>query len=197
VVRKTTHRSGRDLAALCERIPRSSLEIKIVRPADRPLRYLRKADFNIGIRARPYKRKACCPILAVDSFARPGVLLRRQNASYRRKLRSSHFPANGARRHAHLWIIANPLCLPHVTARHHVKFPVFLAKPHRRSDSRGGFAKRREGNIFLTLNGCGNWTGHTTYFRRWHGLVAPANAKARCLRDSRQDAGATTRLRAP
>src|ERR1039458_432944 len=48
----------------------------------------------------------------------------------------------------HLWL--GRVCLPHVAARHHVKFPIFLAKPHGSSDSRAGFAKCCEGDIFLT-----------------------------------------------
>ncbi len=89
----------------------------------------------------------------------------RQNARRRGKLRSGHSSAHRARCHPHPRIIANPFRLPHVASRHHVELAAFFSKPYRSGDARSGFAKRCQGNILLTLNGSGNRTWHSFYFR--------------------------------
>jgi len=125
-----------------------------------------KTDFYVGVRSRPDQREPRHPILAVDRLARPGVLFWRKDASCRGKFRSSHLSSNRAGCHAHLRIIADPLRLSHVAARHHIELAVVLAKPHRRRDCRAGLAKRCQGNIFLGLNGRRDRAGHKTYSKR-------------------------------
>src|SRR6202790_2940730 len=93
------------------------------------------------------------------------MLLRRQNARVGGKLRAGHGSAYCAWGHAHLWIVANPLRLTHIAASHYVKSSVFFPKPDGRGHARAGLAERCKGNIFLTLDGGGNLTGHRPYLK--------------------------------
>jgi hypothetical protein len=133
-----------------------------------------KAQLKIRIRPPPQQRNSCHPILAVDRLPGAGMLLGWQNSRRRGQLRSGHCSTNGARRHAHLRIIANPLRLPHIAPGHYVDLAVVLSKPHWGRDANSGLAKCCQGNIFLILNGWGNLAWH-----RLHSKMA--GRKSRCL----------------
>ena len=130
------------------------------------LRDLVKAQFEISIGPPPHKRNPRHPILAVDRLASPDVFLRRQNARSRGMRFSSHRSTDRAGRNAHLGIIANPLGLPHIAARHDVEFSIFFSKPDRGCDPSSGLAKSCKRDIFLTLNGGGNLAWHAFNSKR-------------------------------
>ena len=134
-----------------------------------------ETQLKIRIRPPPQKRNPRRPILPVDRLPRPRMILPRQNPRRRCELRTRNFSANGAWGHARPRIVPNPLRLPHVAARHHVKFPIFLAKPHGSSDSHAGFAKRCQGNIFLTLNCWGDLARHRLHSKLAERKSRPSN----------------------
>jgi len=84
----------------------------------------------------------------------------RQDSRRRGELRAGHLSANGARGYLHLRIIANPLGLSHIAARHHIEMAVVLAEPDGRGNRDSGLAKCREGDVFLIVNGGWNLAGH-------------------------------------
>src|ERR1700730_5041723 len=129
-------------------------------------RDLVKAKFEISIGPPPHKRNPCHPVLAVDRLASPDMFFRRQNARRRGRSRSSDPSTDGARRHLHPRIVANPFCLPHIAAGHHVELTVFLSEPYRSRDANSGLAQSCKRNIFPTLNGGGNLARHALHSKR-------------------------------
>jgi hypothetical protein len=126
---------------------------------NRPL----KGQLEISVGPSPYEWKARHPVLAIDRLPRSSMLRWLQNAGLRVKLRSSHLSPNRARRHAYLWIIANPLGLSQIAACHHIELAAFFPKPHGSSDARSGLTKRCERNVFLTLDRGGNLAWHKVH----------------------------------
>jgi hypothetical protein len=121
---------------------------------------LRKSDLQISIGPAPNQRQARHPIFSVNGLARVSMFFRRQNPGQRCVFRSSHFSADGARRDAHLRVVANTLCLAHIAARHDVELVAIFSEPHRRSNRFAALAKGGEGDIFLAPNGGWDFPGH-------------------------------------
>ncbi len=119
-----------------------------------------EAQLNIRIRPPPHERNPHHPIFPTERAPRPAVFLHWQNPRGRSKRSSRHRPTHRARRHPHLGIVPNPLGLPHIAARHHVKLARVLAKPNRRGNPHSSLAKRGQRNIFLTLKRRGNLARH-------------------------------------
>jgi hypothetical protein len=121
---------------------------------------LRESDLQISIGPAPNQRQARHPIFPVDRFARVSMFFRRQNPGQRCVFRPGHFSPDGARGDAHLRVVANTLCLPHVAARHDVELVAIFSEPHRRSNRFAALAKSGEGDIFLAPNGGWDFPGH-------------------------------------
>jgi hypothetical protein len=94
------------------------------------------------------------------------MIFRRKNARSRGEFRPSDLSTNGAWRNRYTRIVANPLTLAHVAARHHVKFAVLFSEPDRSGNADAGFAERSERYVFLTSNLRGNLTRHSWFSRR-------------------------------
>ena len=85
----------------------------------------------------------------VDGFSRVLVFFRWKDARGCCELRSCNLSPDAAGRHFHLGIVANALCLAHVTACHYIELTVIFSEPDGSRNAHTGFAERGQRDVFF------------------------------------------------
>ena len=119
-----------------------------------------KRYFEIRVCPRPEERNARHPIFPVNRMPGALVFVRGEDARSRRDFPTRDLSANGAGRDLDAGIVPDALRLAHIVSSHHIELSVLFAEPYRCGNSCTRFAKSRQRNVLLAVNGGRNRARH-------------------------------------
>ena len=128
----------------------------------------RNLDFEVLVLLAP-KRQPRQPVFAIDGLLGSGPLAGWKDAGGAVEVPPGDFTAYRAWRNQDARIVADPLVLSHVVARHENQLALVLGKPHRRANGSAVLAKGCERDVFLAAEF--GWNRHQMCIPRLRGRV--------------------------